>query len=38
LRKGFVDDDGLWPGVYAIGYTIIYNAKARRAAGRAEAV
>jgi len=25
LRKGFVDADGLWPGIYAIGYTIIYN-------------
>lgn len=27
LRKGFVDADGYWPGVYAIGYTIIYNTK-----------
>ena len=27
VRKGFVDDEGLWPGVYAIGYTFIYNAK-----------
>ena len=27
LRKGFVDADGYWPGVYAIGYTIIYNNK-----------
>src|ERR1044071_4201313 len=25
LRKGFVDADGYWPGIYAIGYTIIYN-------------
>jgi iron(III) transport system substrate-binding protein len=25
LRKGFVDAEGYWPGVYAIGYTIIYN-------------
>jgi iron(III) transport system substrate-binding protein len=25
VRKGFVDADGYWPGVYAIGYTIIYN-------------
>jgi iron(III) transport system substrate-binding protein len=25
LRKGFVDPEGYWPGVYAIGYTIIYN-------------
>ena len=25
LRKGFVDGDGYWPGIYAIGYTIIYN-------------
>jgi iron(III) transport system substrate-binding protein len=25
LRRGFVDGDGYWPGVYAIGYTIIYN-------------
>src|SRR5690348_16407261 len=27
VRKGFVDSDGYWPGVYAIGYTIIYNNK-----------
>jgi len=27
LRKGFVDADGYWPGVYAIGYTIIFNTK-----------
>lgn len=27
VRKGFVDADGYWPGVYAIGYTIIYNTK-----------
>jgi iron(III) transport system substrate-binding protein len=27
LRKGFVDAEGYWPGVYAIGYTIIYNTK-----------
>lgn len=27
VRKGFVDDEGLWPGVYAIGYTFIYNNK-----------
>jgi iron(III) transport system substrate-binding protein len=27
LRKGFVDAEGYWPGVYAIGYTIIYNNK-----------
>lgn len=27
LRKGFVDPDGYWPGVYAIGYTIIYNVR-----------
>src|ERR1051325_9922392 len=25
LRKGFVEADGYWPGIYAIGYTIIYN-------------
>lgn len=25
LRKGFVDSEGLWPGFYSIGYTIIYN-------------
>ena len=25
MRKGFVDAEGYWPGVYAIGYTIIYN-------------
>ena len=25
LRKGFVDAEGYWPGVYAIGHTIIYN-------------
>ena len=25
LRKGFVDAEGYWPGVYAIGYTMIYN-------------
>jgi iron(III) transport system substrate-binding protein len=27
VRKGFVDEEGYWPGVYAIGYTIIYNTK-----------
>ena len=27
LRKGFVDPEGYWPGLYAIGYTIIYNNK-----------
>ena len=27
LRKGFVDPDGYWPGIYAIGYTIIYNSR-----------
>jgi iron(III) transport system substrate-binding protein len=27
LRKGFVDPEGYWPGVYAIGYTVIYNAR-----------
>ena len=27
LRKGFVDAEGYWPGVYAIGYTIIYNGR-----------
>jgi iron(III) transport system substrate-binding protein len=27
LRNGFVDAEGYWPGVYSIGYTIIYNAK-----------
>jgi iron(III) transport system substrate-binding protein len=27
VRKGFVDPEGYWPGVYAIGYTIIYNNK-----------
>jgi iron(III) transport system substrate-binding protein len=27
LRKGFVDADGYWPGVYSIGYTVIYNTK-----------
>lgn len=27
LRRGFVDAEGYWPGVYAIGYTIIYNSK-----------
>ncbi len=27
LRKGFVDADGFWPGVYAIGYTMIYNSQ-----------
>jgi iron(III) transport system substrate-binding protein len=25
VRKDFVDAEGYWPGVYAIGYTIIYN-------------
>ena len=25
VRNGFVDSEGYWPGVYAIGYTIIYN-------------
>jgi len=32
LRKGFVDPEGYWPGVYAIGYTIIYNV--RRVSGK----
>jgi iron(III) transport system substrate-binding protein len=27
LRRGFVDPSGYWPGVYSIGYTIIYNIK-----------
>ncbi len=27
LRKGFVDAEGYWPGLYAIGYTILYNDK-----------
>jgi iron(III) transport system substrate-binding protein len=27
VRKGFVDAEGYWPGVFAIGYTIIYNNK-----------
>src|SRR4029077_5967121 len=27
VRKGFVDAEGYWRGVYAIGYTIIYNNK-----------
>lgn len=27
LRKGFADSEGYWPGVYAIGYTIIYNVR-----------
>ena len=27
VRKGFVDAEGYWPGVYAIGYTIIYNTR-----------
>ena len=27
LRKGFADPEGHWPGVYAIGYTIIYNTR-----------
>jgi iron(III) transport system substrate-binding protein len=27
LRKGFIDPEGYWPGVYAIGYTIIYNTR-----------
>mgnify|MGYP003694039609 CR=1 FL=1 len=27
LRKGFVDAEGHWPGLYAIGYTIICNNK-----------
>jgi iron(III) transport system substrate-binding protein len=27
LRKGFVDADGYWPGIYAIGYTITYNSR-----------
>ncbi|MBI4528467.1 MAG: extracellular solute-binding protein [Deltaproteobacteria bacterium] len=27
VRKGFVDAEGYWPGVYGIGYTIIYNTK-----------
>ena len=25
LRKGFADAEGYWPGVYAIGYTMIFN-------------
>ena len=25
LRKGFVDPEGYWPGIYAIGMAIIYN-------------
>jgi iron(III) transport system substrate-binding protein len=25
VRRDFVDAEGYWPGVYAIGYTIIYN-------------
>lgn len=25
LRKGFVDAEGYWPGVYSIGYALIYN-------------
>src|SRR2546427_6077078 len=25
LRKGFVDSEGYWPGIYAIGMAIIYN-------------
>jgi iron(III) transport system substrate-binding protein len=32
LRKGFVDAEGYWPGVYTIGYAIIYNNK--RVAGK----
>jgi len=27
VRKGFVDAEGYWPGVYTIGYTIIYNSR-----------
>ena len=27
LRKGFVDADGYWPGIYAIGMSIIYNTR-----------
>jgi iron(III) transport system substrate-binding protein len=27
VRKGFIDADGYWPGIYTIGYTIIYNNK-----------
>ena len=27
LRKGFVDPEGYWPGVYAIGMAIIYNTR-----------
>lgn len=27
LRKGFVDPEGYWPGIYAIGMTIIYNTR-----------
>ncbi len=27
LRKGFVDADGFWPGIYAIGYTVVYNSQ-----------
>src|SRR5499433_4418151 len=25
LRKGFVDSEGYWPGIYAIGMAVIYN-------------
>jgi iron(III) transport system substrate-binding protein len=27
LRKGFVDAEGYWPGIYAIGMAIIYNSQ-----------
>ncbi|MGH7487061.1 MAG: ABC transporter substrate-binding protein, partial [bacterium] len=27
LRKGFVDDEGYWPGGYAIGYAFVFNSK-----------
>ena len=27
LRKGFVDPEGYWPGIYAIGMAIIYNTR-----------
>ena len=27
LRKGFVDPEGYWPGIFAIGMTIIYNTR-----------
>ena len=27
LRKGFVDPEGYWPGIYAIGMAMIYNTR-----------